>query len=58
MLVILVMYLIGLEKSRTEYVRYCRMALKPFALRGAVFRALLIASALDVARIRMNPYLA
>ena len=52
------MYLIVLEKSRTENVRYCNMALKPFALRGAVFRALLIASALDVARIRMNPYLA
>ena len=52
------MYLIVLEKSRTENVRYCGMALKPFALRGAVFRALLIASALEVARIRIKPYLA
>ena len=37
---------------------YTGVALKFFALRGADFRALLIASSLDVARIRINPYLA
>ena len=39
-------------------LRYTGVALKPFALRGACFLALVIASDLDVALIRMNPFCA
>ena len=43
---------------RSCVLRYTSVALKPFALRGACFLALVIASALDVALIRMKPYCA
>lgn len=44
--------------GRTESVRYTGVALNPFALRGACFRAFAIASALDVAWTWMKAYLA